>query len=279
MKKEEKAFLAIVTERVEHVTLSLTLDTRKREVRLPVAVRVNANRQTMYHRTGLRCTLDEWQDIYKSAKRGINFETKKSQLVTYSKVKAAVTDLLNNNSFTFDQLKSRLTGKQATNFSEYWLKLADAKKTGTRQCYIDAYNSFTDIVGLNADFTSISIPLIKRWEAGMTKKGHSVTTIGMYYRAARAVINAAMSEGHINPSQYPFGKGKVVIRKGRSRTDEYLSVQEIKRLMAFKAPEGYWFPGYEKVVYEALNLWMFSYLGNGLNMADMAVLKLSLIHI
>lgn len=109
----------------------------------------------------------------------------------------------------------------------------------------------------------------------MTKEKLSSTTQGMYLRACRVVVNANMP-GKIKQAQYPFEKKKggedIKINQGRSRTDEYIDVSTIKKLMTFKAPVS-WPKYYADVVEEAVSLWVFSYLGNGMNLADMAQLR------
>ena len=156
---------------------------------------------------------------------------------------------------------------------------------------MSALTSFEKFVGENVAFSHVDKTLIEKWEKGLKKneskkvdtnsdtkkkkvkkEGLSNTTAGMYFRACRAVVNDCIQNGKIKQSQYPFGRGKVEIKKGRSRKDEYIDIPTIKQLIAFKAPEK-WPEYYSNVVYEAINLWLFSYLGNGLNLADMALLK------
>jgi len=270
-------------ERIENVSMCLTLDTRKSELKdsrkseskHPVAIRVNANRQYMYYRTGLMCTIEEWVNIRKSKTRGESFETKTKQLKVFKKVRTAVSDLLEQDAFTLDDLKSRLKGRDTESFSEAWVTLANKKKTGTKNAYMGAFNSFEKHVGENIPFSRVGKSLIQKWIAGMTKEKLSSTTQGMYLRACRVVVNANMP-GKIKQAQYPFEKKKggedIKINQGRSRTDEYIDVSTIKKLMTFKAPVS-WPKYYADVVEEAVSLWVFSYLGNGMNLADMAQLR------
>lgn len=274
MTKDNKAFKSIATDRIENVTLALTLDTRKREESLPVAVRINYNRQTMYHRTGLRCTLTEWEALGKASKRGELFQTKESQKAIYKKVYDAVDDLLKNDSFSFDTLKSKLTGRNKVSFSDVWLEIISQKKVGTAEAYKIAFNSFTKYVGKNIPFERVGVSLIERWENGMKNDGLSNTSMGMYMRACRVIVNECLRLGYLKQNQYPFGRGndgKVKIKKGKSRRDEYIDVATVKKMISFTSPNE-WRKSYTKLVYEAINLWLFSYLGNGLNLADMALL-------
>lgn len=276
----QKAFASMMSDKIETVTLSLTLDTRKREESLPVAVRINENRTTMYYRTGLRCTLDEWDALCRATGRGAS---KKSALITikdgqkdiYEKVKDTVSGLLDSDTFSFSNLKEKLTGRTKDNFNQVWVDVANSKKEGTKEAYMIAYRSFTKYMGEKVSFASINVEFIQKWEKKMKDDGISNTTIGMYFRACRVMVNECIKNGKIKRMQYPFGKvseKKVVIKKGRSRKDEFIDVKTIKTLMSFVAPES-WHKGYAEVVYEAINMWVFSYLGNGMNLADMAQIR------
>ena len=61
-----KAFESIKEDRLQTVYISLTLDTRRPDNVLPVAVRINHNRRTIYHRTGLKCTIEEWDKFFEN---------------------------------------------------------------------------------------------------------------------------------------------------------------------------------------------------------------------
>ncbi len=273
MLNKEKAFEPIKKDQVGHVYLALTLDTRRPADELPVAVRINSNRQSMYYRTGMKVTLEDYQKIVKARIRGANFDIQQEQVKIFDVVSKIVRELVSANKFSFDELKSKLTGNEASTFNEYWRQFAQTKKIGTQTAYLSALISFEKYVGLRIAFSRMGISLIDKWKNGLKKDDISNTTLGFFFRAARAVINDAIKNGKLNKNQYPFGKGKVEIKKGRHRTEQFLTVKEIKKLVSFRAPEGHWHRSYEEIVYQAINLWLFSYLGNGLNMADIAQLK------
>lgn len=75
----KKAFEPIITDRIENITLALTLDSRRPEELLPVAVRVNYNRKSYYHRTGYKCSLELWEKLSRANKRGELFQIKEEQ--------------------------------------------------------------------------------------------------------------------------------------------------------------------------------------------------------
>lgn len=273
-----KAYESIKSDRLETVCLSLTLDTRKREVELPVAVRINCNRRTMYYRTGLRCTIDEWGKLCRATGKGASaqssiWKTKETQIEIYNRVKSVVLELQRNDIFSLEKLKSKLTGRNVKTFSDVWEDVIGQKKLGTAEAYRIAYNSFTKYIGKNVSFDRICPEIVRRWEEKMHEDGISNTTIGMYMRAMRVAVNDCIRSGCINSLQYPFGKSedRVKIKKGRVRKDEYLDIATIKKIMEF-TPLEIWSPGYSEAVMESINLWLFSYLGNGMNLADIAMI-------
>ena len=283
-----KAILPIISEKLETVFIALTLDTRKREENLPVAVRINQNRRTIYYRTGYRCTIpDGWDKLSKATGKGTNrggelYKDKELQLAIYNKVKASILKLQSKNEFTLEKLKLELTGKSKDDFSSVWQGIIDSltkeNRIGTANSYTGALNSFTKYLGSNIAFNRIDTPLIQKWIDKMKADGLSNTTTGIYMRACRVAINECIQEGYIKPTQYPFGKdkkrgdkNKIVIQKGKSRRDEHIDIPTIKKILNFSAPDS-WSKITKATKYEAINYWMFSYLGNGLNLADMALL-------
>ena len=280
-KTTAEKIISIESVKLENVYLTLTLDTRRKEELLPVAVRINCNRTTYYHRTGYKCTLSQWQDLVKATGRGIQklgslYNDKEQQIIVFNKVKDAATILLNKDDFTMENLKAVLTGRSETNFSDVWLNIIESrrseKRIGTANSYNDAYNSFTKHIGSNISFNRIGVELIEKWGEKMNV---SNTTSGMYMRACRVAINECIRKGYLKQSQYPFGmkkENKITIQKGRSRSNDFINIATIKQIMNFKAPSK-WNTQTKDAKFEAINYWMFSYLGNGLNLADMALLR------
>lgn len=297
----ESALKPLLEKTIEGIKLTLILDPRKhstyikelREIKdedflkdlskikdleqIPVAVRVTRNSKLYYYRTGFYCTIVQW-DAMRSAKgNSQSFKDRKSQEQIFDKVTRAVEELLENDSFSSVNLKAKLTGRHQLNFSDVWLDVISQKKIGTANSYRDAYNSFTKCVGKNITFDRIGVDLIERWEKAMIDGGIKNTSQGIYMRACRVMVNECIRKGYVKQNQYPFGRGndgKVKIKKGKSRKDEFISVSEIKKLISFVAPNN-WRESYAKLVHQSINFWLFSYLGNGLNMADIVLLEWS----
>jgi integrase len=98
------------------------------------------------------------------------------------------------------------------------------------------------------------------------KDGKTYTTVGMYMRAVRAIINEAKRSGIFKESQYPFGKGRYEIPSGEGRKLA-LTMQQIKAVITYT--DG------RDTTERYRDLWFFSYLCNGINFTDLLKLKYS----
>ncbi|AWV98501.1 tyrosine-type recombinase/integrase [Arcticibacterium luteifluviistationis] len=126
-------------------------------------------------------------------------------------------------------------------------------------------------------FEAISVSFLNEYERWMLKEGKrpkkaglkgtpaSVTTIGIYLRHLRAIINEAISEGLT--SDYPFGKKKYTIPSGRS-VKKAITKAEVLKIIAYEDYSS----EYEQ---RSKDVWVFIYLSNGLNLSDVLRLKWS----
>ena len=98
----------------------------------------------------------------------------------------------------------------------------------------------------------------------MVAEGNSLTTVGIYLRSLRALCNLAIEEGVLTQQDYPFGKRKYQVPGGQN-VKKALPLEAIQKIFDYQ-------PQTET---EAKNrdLWLFSYLCNGINVKDIARLK------
>lgn len=289
--KKEPKYKPIDKKRVENITVSLTLDTRKGGDAYPIAVRVNYNNRNYYHRTGEvikltngRNRYSNWDALSKAtgqrAKSGSGelYEKRKEQVKVFERVVDAVKELKDAGSFNFENLKAKLTGRYDESFSGLWSSIIEDKKSdgkaGTADSYTNGLKSFDKYIGEHVEFNRIGTEIVEKWVKKMKAGGLSETTIGIYLRSMRVVCNEAIERAYLKPAQYPFGKqrSKISIKKGRSRKDDFLDVEEILKLKSFITPSG-WSKGVGDTVKEAVNMFLFSYLANGLNLMDIALLE------
>jgi len=114
-------------------------------------------------------------------------------------------------------------------------------------------------------FEEITVEQLNNYEAWMLKEEHNLTTVGIYLRNIRAILNIAIRNGLMKKDSYPFGKGKFEIPAGRN-VKKALTVQEVGKIFNYPAIEG-------TTIQRQRDYWIFSYLCNGINMKDIARLK------
>lgn len=114
------------------------------------------------------------------------------------------------------------------------------------------------------NFEDITVQWLKRYALGLESVGTSNATIGIYCRSLRAVYNNAMKEDNTLSSVYPFGKGKFEIPMA-SKNKRALPPEAIKSIISY-TPES-------ESEQKAKDLWIFSYLCGGMNIADVIRLK------
>ena len=109
--------------------------------------------------------------------------------------------------------------------------------------------------------SQVTVDLLKAYEKYMVAEGKSITTVGIYLRSLRRIFNLAIEEGIIDASKYPFRKYKIPSPRKSKRS---LKKDDLKKILNHKP----------KLVSEqkALDYWIFSFLCNGMNFKDIALL-------
>ncbi|TAH14490.1 MAG: hypothetical protein EAZ14_03885 [Runella slithyformis] len=95
--------------------------------------------------------------------------------------------------------------------------------------------------------------------------GASLTTVGIYLRHLRAVVNDAIEAGIMPRDAYPFGRNRYTIPAG-TNTKKALSKEDIQKLMQYECLP-------HSLEQRSRDLWVFSYLTNGMNLADVCRLR------
>lgn len=93
-----------------------------------------------------------------------------------------------------------------------------------------------------------------------TSTGASLTTVGIYLRHVRAVVNDAIEAGVMNRDAYPFGRNRYVIPAG-SNVKKALPKDQIEQIKAYQPVSG-------TSEQRSHDLWLFSYFCNGANLTD-----------
>ena len=94
----------------------------------------------------------------------------------------------------------------------------------------------------------------------------SLTTVGIYLRHLRAVVNDAIESGILAREAYPFGHNRYVIPAGQN-IKKALSKADVTKILRYECQND--------AEQRARDLWVFCYLSNGMNLADVCALRWS----
>jgi integrase len=114
-------------------------------------------------------------------------------------------------------------------------------------------------------FQDITVKFLEKYEDWMTEsEGKSLTTVGIYLRALRSVLNSAIDSKIIDKEIYPFGPKRYEI-PASSNTKKAFDSDQLEKL--FQAV-----PKIEEQQ-KAKDFWFFSFVCNGMNIKDIVYLK------
>ena len=126
--------------------------------------------------------------------------------------------------------------------------------------YRSAMRAFEEFAGGKISLKDVTREWLEECETHFREKGLSYTSINIYMKALKAVMN------EINPNgKFPFGKGKYEIPSSSPRKLA-LTKDQIRKLINFKGTS---------IEEKYRDLWLFSYLCNGINFRDLLFLKYS----
>jgi integrase len=212
------------------------------------------------------------------------------------------------NDFTFEKFKYRfdnfeIAKKRNTSdeigvflyFDNYIQALKKEERIGNALAYQSAANSIKRFLvemskhtryelnlpvfkisgNIEISFDDITVTFLKEYEKWMLKSGKksqtkdgintpaSITSVGVNLRHLRSIFNVA-KEDKIT-SNYPFGK-KLYQIPASNNTKKALSKSDIQKILSFQADSN-------TMEQRSHDLWVFSYLGNGMNFSDICLLK------
>ena len=107
--------------------------------------------------------------------------------------------------------------------------------------------------------SSVTPSVLMEYEKYLSSKGSSPTTIGIYMRQLRTIINRAIKDGVIEAKDYPFSAYQIPSARN---VKQALGEEDLRKLFAYTTDDGR--------KRKALDFWIFSYLCNGMNFTDIA---------
>ena len=257
---------------MNNATANLLYDKRfvKKNGKCPVKLTVYFDGQKQRYNINFNFTEDEWEKINQSNLRDDTL--KKSKALLFSVLDKANKAIESMQVFSFNEFEQIFFEiKQDKKdlfivFQSYIDLLKAQNRIGTANSYNNALTAFKSFLGkTKCNFIDLNPALLNEFERKWLEKGKSITTVGIYMRSLRTIFNLAKSENVITEKDYPFGKHKYVIPAG-ANIKKAFSKDVISKIYNYKAVK-------MSQEHFARDMWVFSYLCNGINFRDIAKLK------
>lgn len=259
---------------MEKLSIYIFQDTRRklRENGFPVQLRVYSpvTRTQKRYSLGIDATELEFKEAWTKQKPKADYLELHIQLKSYESKALQIAKEIRFQ--TIDAFEEAFFDKKlyGTNLNAYYETAIEGYKRndqlGTAENYTSSIKSLVEFNGKPIiPFHSVTPDWLKQYERYMlnTKK-RSATTVGIYLRPLRNIFNIAISDRAIAQDLYPFGKRKYMIPAPKS-VKKALSREQLKILF-----EG--IPQTEEQQ-KAKDFWFFSYMCNGMNIKDIALLR------
>lgn len=115
-------------------------------------------------------------------------------------------------------------------------------------------------------FADISVSFLSGYQAWMEKEGYSITSVGIYLRNIRHAWNLVLKSDPAATALYPFGEDKYRIPEGKNvkKAEGVDTITQIFKYLPDCDQES-----------KAVAFWKLTFLSQGLNMKDIAVMRFS----
>jgi len=256
---------------------AIVLDTRREKANgtYPVKLRVTYQRKQVYYPTRFDLSKDDFDKLFTPKPR----DQYKKMLLELTSIENKAKDIIDElkGNFTWKAFDAKFLKKQSnwnsvfSNYEDFIKKLKEDNRIGTAvsyECSLNSLKDYTEKAG-GLSFEDVTIDFLNKYESWMLQNSRSITTVGIYLRALRAIYNEAIQTGIVSKDLYPFGKNKYEIPTGKN-IKKALVIEEVGKICHYK-PES-------EAEAQARDFWLLSYLGNGMNIKDIALLKFRNIH-
>lgn len=258
-----------------------------------VAVKVTQGNDKRYfcNVEGLRMSVEDFGAMcreYETAKGRLRryADVGKKVNETFNRVASMVDGMVFDGNFIFDDFKERWKkagNPPAVELTPYtlWQSVAESKSAGTEESYLNSLARFKADMGCKVRFRDFSKSFIARWRDRMIRDELSRTTIGIYCRSLRVVLNEAVKLGQIADVKTMFD-GLTIggVNSYNSRKEHYLTVEQWRKLWHFYETKGegnekfqLWRSDYQRERLDALGMMLFMYLADGMNLRDVLCLR------
>lgn len=218
-------------------------------------------------------TEEEWTNLENRKIRSEELKEKKIKLDEYRVKAQAVIDTLHP--FSYPKFKELILSKGAfskpenrcvyTLFDCYIEKLALGGHDRSRMAYTTTRNSLQQFRS-KLYLEDVTPAFLQQYENYLVGLAKGLTTVSIYVRCLRCIINEAIEDGLMRREEYPFGRRRYKVPEPR-QAKIALDNQHIKKILEY-IPQ-------TKEEQAAKDIWVFSYFSGGMNINDICRLKRS----
>jgi integrase/recombinase XerD len=271
---------------MNNIRTSIELSTRRKlaDGTYPVKLRITYNRKRVYYNTGHHFTEEDFDRVinYKSSKKDKNIKRSRIQdqedkenFASLMKIEERAKEVIKELPvFSFLTFKNKFfdLSNHAELFDAFRFhikELISNNQISTSMVYQTAMHSWEKFYkGKYLLMADITPKMLKDYETFMLRRGRSITTVSINTRCIRRLINIAIKRGDVKRELYPFGdkdSGLYMVRDAQN-IKRALAKSDIRKIFEYEpeddSPEGFY-----------RDIWIFSYLCNGMNMADICRLR------
>jgi len=252
---------------------SIYLDTRhkNKDGLYSIKIRITHIKERKYYTTGYYAKdQEDLNDLFEKNVRGSKRIVRDQLDNILSKAQLILDELTE---FSYKQFELKFLTKSIDGvfdaIQDYIDRLKKEKRESTASSYNDSLNSFKKFLKEDKrksklTFGDITSEWLQDYEDWMVKEDNSLSTVGIYLRNLRRCYNIAIKSG-IPQEWYPFGRDSYIIPSS-SNHKKALTFDQVNRIFNHSCIEG-------STMQKGRDYWMFSYLSQGMNMADIANLK------
>jgi integrase len=250
-------------------TATLFLDTRraKKDSTFPVKLTIYYEGNKKRYNTSIDITEADWTKLSKTNLKDDELKLTRRKLQAKKEKAEAVIEKLS--AFSFEEFEERFFSEKNARhssdlkalFEEYIAELKAKGRVGSASLYNTTINSLLAFKS-KLKVTDITTKFLEAYEVHMLSNRTSPTSIGIYMRHLRAIVNSAISKKLLTADKYPF-KGYAI--PSSRNVKKALLAPQIKKLLQYKSDN--------EQVQKAVDFWLFSYISNGMNFTDICNLK------
>lgn len=256
------------------ITTAVVLDKRieKKNGTYAIKLRVTYSRQQQYYPIGKHLSATQWTILHEENPK--DAELKRLKLL-FAEIEKKATKLIDEMEvFSFQEFEKKFNHQpksssdvlEAINTKKDLLKAED--RLNSFESYKSTHKSITGFLSSKnrkkLKYSDITSEWLTEYEAWMTSSGKSITTTGIYLRNLRTIFNQAIDDGIVQREFYPFGKRRYQV-PASINVKKALTIEEIKLIVKYKP--------LNEAEERARDLWLFSYLCNGVNIKDISKLQ------